>query len=175
MVTVNPVLVRAAVMDVIAGAAGLSRKVSLDAGLAVTSCVPTSNCAVMVTVAASVPSCMGTAVRLPVEPAGTTVWAVSPPLANWKAGSVRPESVTTAMVSLTATLVGEMDPRATGQPGGVAAAAVLLMPLKVTPGPVGRPAVTDSVFEVKTLLLSITVTLKEAVPARVGVPDRQSV
>src|ERR1035438_4557162 len=77
IVTVNPVLVRVAVMDVITGAAGLSRKVSLDAGLGVTSCAPTSNCAVMVTVAASVPNCTATAVRPPVEPAGDRPGRVS--------------------------------------------------------------------------------------------------
>src|ERR1039457_193726 len=64
-----------------------------------------------------------------------------------------------------------MLPRDTVRLGCVAAAAVAPMPLKVTPGPVGRPTLTDSVFVVKTLLLSMTVTLKEAVPARVGVPE----
>src|ERR1017187_791939 len=64
-----------------------------------------------------------------------------------------------------------MLPRETVRLGWVAAAAVAPMPLKVTPGPVGRPTLTDSVFVVKTLLLSMTVTLKEAVPARVGVPE----
>lgn len=105
-VTVNPVLPRVAVMDVITGAVALRRKVVLGAGLGVTSCPAANNCAVMVTVAASVPNCTGTAVGALVEPAGITVWAVSPPVANWKAGSVRPESVTTVIVSLTVISAG---------------------------------------------------------------------
>src|ERR1035437_4753434 len=42
----------------------------------------------------------------------------------------------------------------------------------VTPGPTGRVTVTCSVLVAAAPLLSITVTLKDAVPGAAGVPDK---
>lgn len=87
MVTVNPVLLRTAVMLAIAGAVAGTVIVLLGAGVGVMSSVPACRRAVIVMVPATVPVCTPTVVNPVVWPAGTVMVAVVPPVENCTAGS----------------------------------------------------------------------------------------
>src|SRR5439155_17918163 len=114
--------------------------------------------------------CTPTSVTPLVEPAGTVMRVVRPPVENTTVGSSAPLSGVKVRVSVTTTSTGNVLPRETPTRSCCSAPAVGETPAKFNGGVAGSTKLTPKFFEVLAPPLSFTVTTMVAAPGVVGVP-----
>ena len=119
---------------------------------------------------ATVPVCTPTSVAPFVEPAGTVMRAVRPPVENTTVGSSAPLSGVKVSVSVTTTSTGNVLPSETPTRSCCSAPALAEMPPKFNGGVAGSTKLTRKVLRCARAALSFTVTTMVAAPGAVGVP-----